>query len=64
MITQEGFAEAGPDAAADAAGGTILESGQAPPLTPRDGISRKGKPLAPMKDTDNSAKAEKLVQVV
>ena len=51
MITQEGFAEAGPDAAdaddADA-DGTILESGQAPPLTPRDGICRKGKPLAPM----------------
>ena len=48
MIAQEGFAEAGPDAAAAAAGGTILDSGQAPPLTPRDGISRKGKPLAPI----------------
>ena len=32
VITQEGFAEAGPDSAAAAAadGGTILESGQAP----------------------------------
>ena len=37
----------GLDAAAAADGGTIWESGQAPPLTPRDGISRKGKPLAP-----------------
>ena len=35
-----------PDAAA-ADAGTIWESGQAPPLTPRDGICRKGKPLAP-----------------
>ena len=33
--------------AADADAGTILDSGQAPPLTPRDGICRKGKPLAP-----------------
>ena len=47
MITQEGFAEAGPDAADADAGGTIWESGQAPPLTPRDGICSKGKPLAP-----------------
>ncbi len=48
MITQEGFAEAGPDASAGGGGaGTILDSGLAPPLTPRDGISRKGKPLAP-----------------
>ena len=38
----------GLDAAAAADAGTIWESGQAPPLTPRDGISRKGKPLAPM----------------
>ena len=37
-----------PDAAA-AVAGTILDSGLAPPLTPRDGISRKGKPLAPIK---------------
>ncbi len=29
------------------AAATIWESGQAPPLTPRDEISRKGKPLAP-----------------
>ncbi len=42
----------GPDAAAagGAAAGTILESGQAPPLAPRDEISRKGKPLAPIID--------------
>ena len=35
---------------AAAADGTILDSGQAPPLTPRDGISRKGKPLAPIRN--------------
>ena len=34
--------------AAAAAAGTILDSGLAPPLTPRDGICRKGKPLAPI----------------
>ena len=38
-------------AAAAAAAGTILDSGLAPPLTPRDGISRKGKPLAPINNT-------------
>ena len=51
----------GPDASAAAGGGgagTILDSGQAPPLTPRDGISRKGKPLAPPSKTTQNQKTK------